>query len=343
MASELISVIVPIYKVEEYLRRCVDSILNQTYQNLAIILVDDGSPDNCPAICDEYAAKDQRVHVIHQENRGLSAARNAGMDYIYQARPELLGAYIGFLDSDDWVHKQYFEALITAADRFHADLVVCETTWVNEGQFPEDLPLDTRKLKIRQLPILEALRSGDARKYAWGRLYHRDLIRDKYFDSSLPIEDMPFNINLLCSNPDLRCFSVDAKLHYYLQRRTSLLHTMDSLRYIQMATYYLSYIGNGDGELSDQIRLQEAIKWFLSTRYSASVLAAPDIYKRCDAGVKSSIKKILKTPIISFKRRIAYTVFAYIPILYRLFRIMEDPTMLKWEQAMKQKRKEQRS
>ena len=98
----LVSIIVPIYKVEPYLRRCLDSIVNQTYTNLEIILVDDGSPDNCPQTCDEYAAKDNRIIVIHKENGGLSDARNIGLD-IWK------GDYISFVDSDDWVEKKYIE------------------------------------------------------------------------------------------------------------------------------------------------------------------------------------------------------------------------------------------
>ena len=100
----LISVIVPVYKVELYLRQCVDSLLAQTYSNLEIILVDDGSPDGCPAICDEYARKDSRVRVIHKPNGGLSDARNVGLD---AAR----GEYIGFIDSDDWVMPDMYEYL----------------------------------------------------------------------------------------------------------------------------------------------------------------------------------------------------------------------------------------
>lgn len=100
----LISVIVPVYKVEPYLRRCIDSIRNQTYTNLEIILVDDGSPDNCGCICDEYAQKDKRILVIHQKNEGLSAARNSGLD-------RCTGAYIGFVDSDDCIHPEMYERL----------------------------------------------------------------------------------------------------------------------------------------------------------------------------------------------------------------------------------------
>lgn len=106
----LVSVIVPVYNVEKYLHQCVDSIINQTYRNLEIILVDDGSPDNCGAICDEYALKDRRILVIHQENQGLSAARNAGLDIAQ-------GEYIYFLDSDDYIEPCLIEKAISAMNR----------------------------------------------------------------------------------------------------------------------------------------------------------------------------------------------------------------------------------
>ena len=105
MTMPLISVIVPVYKVEPYIHRCVDSILEQTYQNLEIILVDDGSPDNCPAICDEYAAKDKRVKVIHKPNGGPSDARNVGM-------AAATGEYLSFVDSDDWLGNTHFECMM---------------------------------------------------------------------------------------------------------------------------------------------------------------------------------------------------------------------------------------
>lgn len=102
---ELISIIVPVYKVEKYLDKCVESIVEQTYKNLEIILVDDGSPDNCSAMCDEWAQKDSRIKVIHKENGGLSSARNAGLD-------ACTGDYIGFVDSDDWIEPDMYEYLL---------------------------------------------------------------------------------------------------------------------------------------------------------------------------------------------------------------------------------------
>lgn len=117
--QDLISVIVPVYKVEKYLKRCVDSILAQTYPCLEVILVDDGSPDGCPAICDEYAREDRRVRVIHKENGGLSDARNAGID-------AAKGKFLGFVDSDDYVHPRFYELLLQALKEEGADIAGCD-------------------------------------------------------------------------------------------------------------------------------------------------------------------------------------------------------------------------
>ena len=105
--GELISVIIPIYNVEAYLDECIASVIAQTYSNLEIILVDDGSPDNCPQMCDEWAAKDSRIRVIHKENGGLSDARNAGIDIA-------TGEYIAFVDSDDWIVPEMYEKMLAA-------------------------------------------------------------------------------------------------------------------------------------------------------------------------------------------------------------------------------------
>lgn len=111
-----LSIIVPVYNVEPYLRRCIDSILSQTFVDFELILVDDGSPDECPAICDEYAKKDSRVKVVHKKNGGISDARNVGLD-------NAVGRYIGFVDSDDWIDKDMYETLMSMAVKHQADIV----------------------------------------------------------------------------------------------------------------------------------------------------------------------------------------------------------------------------
>lgn len=124
-----LSIIVPVYKVEKYLPRCIDSILAQTFGDFELILIDDGSPDGCGHICDEYARKDKRIVVIHQKNMGVSAARNAGLDI---AR----GRYIGFVDSDDWIEPQMYEVMMDAIRENGADMAVCGVRYADEdGKF----------------------------------------------------------------------------------------------------------------------------------------------------------------------------------------------------------------
>ena len=128
---DLISVIIPVYKVEKYLCRCVDSVLEQTYTNMEIILVDDGSPDNCPVMCDEYARQDSRVKVIHQENAGLSGARNAGIDMAQ-------GQWLAFVDSDDYLAADFLERLYQACVDTGSSLSVCRWEYVRGVYRPGD-------------------------------------------------------------------------------------------------------------------------------------------------------------------------------------------------------------
>lgn len=125
----LISVVVPVYKVEPYLSRCIDSILAQTFTDFELILVDDGSPDNCGKICDKYAQKDKRIQVIHKENGGLSSARNEGIDWSFANSNS---QWLTFIDSDDWIHPQYLELLLFGATSTNTDICVCEYTETSE-------------------------------------------------------------------------------------------------------------------------------------------------------------------------------------------------------------------
>lgn len=118
MKSEKVqlSVIVPVYNVEQYLKQCIDSILNQTFKNFELILVDDGALDSCPQICDNYSKHDDRVKVIHKKNGGLSSARNAGIKVAK-------GKFLTFIDSDDWISKNYFEEMMKEQDKYNADII----------------------------------------------------------------------------------------------------------------------------------------------------------------------------------------------------------------------------
>lgn len=131
----MISIIVPIYKVEKYIRQCVDSIINQTYEDIEIVLVDDGSPDNCPQICDDYAKKDSRVKVIHKENGGLMSARQAGLK-------AATGEYIGFVDGDDWIEPDMYAHFASSIEMYHPDMVLSEFYF----SYPEKEGLSSQQL-----------------------------------------------------------------------------------------------------------------------------------------------------------------------------------------------------
>lgn len=126
-----ISIIVPVYKVEKYIKRCIDSILEQTFRDFELILVDDGSPDQCGRICETYAEKDERIIALHRENGGLSAARNTGLDWMF-ANSE--SSYVTFIDSDDWIHPQYLETLLGTIEKNNAGVSVANFQRLDEYQ-----------------------------------------------------------------------------------------------------------------------------------------------------------------------------------------------------------------
>lgn len=156
----LISIIVPVYKVENFIHTCIESVLNQTYSNWELILVNDGSPDNCPQICDDYAAKDQRIKVIHKENGGLSSARNVGLD-------NMTGEYVTFLDSDDFFHPEYLESLLDLSIQHSADIVQCDFIRGVEKAFP----IINTKEEIKIVDNYDIFLKGYAKIIVWGKLY----------------------------------------------------------------------------------------------------------------------------------------------------------------------------
>lgn len=176
----LISVIVPVYRVEKYLHRCVESILSQTYTNFELILVDDGSPDNCGYLCDEYTQKDSRIRVIHRENGGLSAARNSGIEI---AR----GEYFTFIDSDDWVHPRFLDFLIIPILKDSVCISICD--FIREGVFPEE-KISTGLSCYELMDAEELLEKHFWNyNYACGKLYHRSLFSEFRYPEGKVFED----------------------------------------------------------------------------------------------------------------------------------------------------------
>ena len=232
--NPLISVIVPVYKVAQYLHRCNDSILAQTYTNLEIILVDDGSPDRSGEICDEYATKDSRIKVIHQENRGLSAARNAGLDIC-------TGAYIAFVDSDDYIMPQMYEQMLAASQDHNVDICVCQ--W--QYECPDGtLVIDPSKIDTTILGVKSAVHFAEylyKKQYesgtvcvVWNKLYKRKVLSDISFLGRY-VEDERIH-NFILSR-DYSVMVIPELLYIYCQNVDSLTNKpfrKDNLMYLDV-------------------------------------------------------------------------------------------------------------
>ena len=220
--SERITVIVPIYKVESYLDKCVQSIVNQSYRNLEIILVNDGSPDNCGAMCEAWAAKDGRIKVIHKENGGLSDARNAGLAIA-------TGELISFIDSDDWIEPEFLQTLYDALVAQNAQIAECAIHLVDE----EGKILRSRgPAKCESIGKIEALRrlvmEDGVYQTVWNKLYRRQVIAGILFEKGKYNEDDFWTYQIF---DRIECLAlVDKPLLNYLQRGGSIMGEGYSLK-----------------------------------------------------------------------------------------------------------------
>ena len=214
----LLSVIVPVYNVEEYLARCVDSILAQTYQNLEVILVDDGAGDRSGAICDAFAARDSRVRVIHKENGGLSSARNAGLEAAG-------GEYIGFVDSDDWITEDAYANLLNLAEKYRVKLVC-------GGRY--DVSGKTGEKTVGLCPSKEEVISSEelvGRIFLWDgcdssacdKLYHRSLLEHFRYPEGKVCEDVPVTYKIILQTD--RVVLSDRPFYHYYHRPGSISTT----------------------------------------------------------------------------------------------------------------------
>ena len=226
--NPLITVIVPIYNVEKYLDKCVESILNQTYKNLEIILVDDGSPDNCPKMCDDLAKKDSRIKVIHKENGGLSSARNAGLDV-------MTGEYVIFIDSDDYFELNALEVLYNAVVDNNCDMAVGRYVMVYDNEpdkteFTDKVYLYTNSEYIKSFSIGLNNRSSVNMIISCCKLCKKNVFSDVRFPLNKIHED-EFVIHKICYNCN-KIVLVDECLYYYVQRTDSIMSnkTINSVR-----------------------------------------------------------------------------------------------------------------
>lgn len=210
MEYPLISVIVPVYKVEAYLEKCVKSIQNQTYRNLEIILVDDGSPDRGGEICDKLAAEDSRIRVIHKKNGGVSDARNAGLDAV-------TGEYIGFVDSDDWIDPEMYEALYNQMVEQQAQIACCGVLSIGtDGEIKERFPVEPREnfTISREEAQMEFVKSVHIRNSLWDKLYAAEVFEGLRFKTGIMCEDLQMLFQCIHKAQRVTCTSRPYYFYY---------------------------------------------------------------------------------------------------------------------------------
>lgn len=212
----LISVIVPVYNVAEYLPQCVDSIINQTYENLEIILVDDGSIDDCPGLCDEYAKRDSRIRVIHKKNGGASDARNAGLDIC-------TGEWIGFVDGDDYIDKEMYEKLYCVAVETNSDVSACQSIHDRNGRLLYQNYKRKQEILLSKEEMIDRMFCGNVRIMpVWLRLYKKEIFINLRFPVGKIYEDAFIILSII--DEASRMVIIPDALYYYRLRIGSAMN-----------------------------------------------------------------------------------------------------------------------
>ena len=289
-----VSIIVPVYKVEPFLNDCINSLVNQTYKNLEIILIDDGSPDNCPKICDEWAKKDSRIKVVHKENGGQSTARNLGIDIAQ-------GEYIGFVDSDDYIEETMYETLFDCLKKNNKKMSCCLTYFLYEdGSVVSASGADNSTI---DLDINEALaytfekRVGNA---VWCKLFEKSLWQNLRFPVGESVEDYPIMIPTLCDAGGM--VLVNKPLYYYRKRQGSL--TSRGSVSPKNAHYVYKNLNIMEKQLEEyNTASKKSFDFFVArTSFSMALVMEKD-YKLLDDTIKASLKnyrKLMRKKIFVF-------------------------------------------
>ena len=309
MKEPLISVIVPIYNVENYLDKCIESIVNQTYKNLEIILVDDGSPDNSPKICDNWALKDSRIKVIHKKNGGLSSARNAGIE-------NASGKYLTFIDSDDYFDLHVISVMLENLAKYNVDISSISFKRVNNYEAPiinnenyDNLILSSEKLAIN---ICQRKKTS-----VCGKLFKKEIFNDNKFLEGVLNEDFLFLSKLCLTTPFTICESSYLG-YFYVYRESSITHNSlqtkkslicavnNCLNMQKLAKEKQSYLSSYFGGLGAYQASRVAIM------YGKEILLDNGLYNLCLTTIRKN-KKYLKKCKIRLKDRLYCLLFSIFP------------------------------
>ncbi len=310
----LISVIVPVYKVEPYLSRCIDSILSQTFTDFELILIDDGSPDNCGRICDEYAKQDARVFVIHQENGGLSSARNAGIDWAFESSNS---QWLTFIDSDDWIHPHYLELLHSAAITNNTDISVCEYTETSEFyDFEYFDNTSTQKLSAEDLYVNHHVTSV----IACCKLYKKSCFQNIRYPLGKLHEDEFTTYKILFDTPFVSY--INEILYFYYTNPNSIVRGNWSPKRLDAITAYEEQIAffRKNGYKDVLIHVERKLLWYIVAQieFTEKSVVYNSFYPGLKKKLKSCINDFKKDLNLSFGNGYDFYIKAY-PKLTKIY------------------------
>ena len=309
-----ISVIIPVYNVEEYLEKCVDSLLKQTWQNFEIILVDDGSRDASPAICDALAAEDERVKVLHKENGGVSSARNAGLAVAN-------GYYIAFVDSDDFVEPAYLERLAAPYDENQVELTVCGYYFRDEVKAREQSLLDRAGLQAalfacKEYPYIEG--------YLWNKLYLNDIISEHQlcFDEKYRMsEDTLFNFQYF--QYVKRAAVVTEALYHYVIRETSAMRSKPEENELAMQALIDYFIEHTEEQQATTALIGWAFKYWIRIADIALVRHDKAHFREIRQTILQYRKMLMKHDELTRIEKLFVVTLRFCPAGYILYKKMK--------------------
>lgn len=311
-SGDLISVVVPVYKAEDYLNRCIDSILSQTYKNIELILINDGSPDNCPAICDAYASGHSCIKVIHNENEGVSGARNKGIEIAS-------GKYIAFVDSDDYIHIDYLSNLMFMLSNSEAQLSMCAYKKVFDSEIDEIKVSNDFEI-ISDLVAMDMLLNDQSKCTPWGKLYNINLFKEVKFPEGKLMEDM-FVMPILFRMA--KAIAINSQeLYYYNQEGLSITRSSFNYKKLDIVEGTLSW--KNHTEMNYPTLFEKANMHYYATVIDNCIYLSKvkddygiSIYKKYKKEITSNYNTILKSKYPSKRTKIKVILLKY--GFFRLF------------------------
>lgn len=308
---EKISVIVPVYNAEGTIGRCLNSLIYQTYENLEIICINDGSTDESLRILEEYQKNANRIILINKRNQGVSEARNDGLR-------RATGSYLSFVDSDDWVHKDYFSTLMLVATKFNCDIVQCSFLQAKSELQISDVELELCQVLTISLDREAQLHNWDFKCVVWGKLFKRGCIKNIYFENLLH-EDVFFMREVFVENKSLTVHVIEEKLYYYWRVTNAQSKSADlNIRFFQHAQQYFHKFK----QRKNIIYLVDAKNCLLNYRFVVSK-SKENLAQEFKSLRNSIVHEFVNSDVETIEK-LKTCVFFYIPIIYKIFRTIVD-------------------